>query len=361
MVRTEKTVRTETADGERCRKGLPDAGACSERCNAAWRRLMRYWGTPPAYYAGAYIRDGRLCVLLTTEDAAAVEGVLAGAGTGDVAVRRAQYSRRQLCEVFWRLHAAVFAEKPYPVVGLGIDEAANRVVAEVLCTAPENETLRRIAAAYPCVEIVCKDEAYRPASRIGAGTADWICNPLGGASTVACCGSRASRGGAAESGLVIAGHGGCVGDVMRIGGEPVGTVTRRVYGGPLDAAFVRLDRPDAFELSRALSGGYTLSGWREVGLVGTAYTLHGMSSGIAAGTVDSRCFSFVMDGKLFYNMIRMRITAVCGDSGAPLTAQLGQHGGMNREIVGIYSGGDAEYGNFSKFSVFRRTFGFTLA
>ena len=57
MVRTEKTVRTETADGERCRKGLPDAGACSERCNAAWRRLMRYWGTPPAYYAGAYIRD----------------------------------------------------------------------------------------------------------------------------------------------------------------------------------------------------------------------------------------------------------------------------------------------------------------
>ena len=45
MVRTEKTVRTETADGERCRKGLPDAGACSERCNAAWRRLMRYRGT----------------------------------------------------------------------------------------------------------------------------------------------------------------------------------------------------------------------------------------------------------------------------------------------------------------------------
>lgn len=121
------------------------------------------------------------------------------------------------------------------------------------------------------------------------------------------------------------------------------------YGGNADATFVNMvNYPSSgYTQSRMLSDRYTIDGYSSVGVVGTPYTVHGMSSGTIAGTVSSTSFSFVMNGVNFHDHIRMKLKLAAGDSGGPLVKA---NQGYSRSVLGICSGGDSTYSNFSKVS-----------
>jgi len=156
---------------------------------------------------------------------------------------------------------------------------------------------------------------------------------------------------------LIAGHAGNLYNNIQIGSTSVGTVSSRSYGGQLDAAFVNLDVYSSYVRTKKLSTNYTIDGYSSVGIVGTSYTMHGMTSGIISGTVNNTSFSFVMGGVTFSNFIRMQMAISAGDSGGPLVKQ---NTGYSRNIIGTLSGGDSTYANFSKFTVIRTAFNFTL-
>jgi len=176
-------------------------------------------------------------------------------------------------------------------------------------------------------------------------------------STIGFCASSVNYLGQTEYGFVIAGHAGQLYHEMSINGTKVGTVSSRLYGGTCDTAFVHLDIPSSYTRSRKLSCSYTIDDHGNVGVVGTAYTMHGMKSGIIAGTVDNRSFSFTMGSTSFTDHIRMELAAVAGDSGAPLVDQIS---GLSRKVIGIHSGGDDTHANFTKFSNIASAFNLTL-
>ena len=61
--------------------------------------------------------------------------------------------------------------------------------------------------------------------------------------------------------------------------------------------------------------------------------------------MDCTSFSFSMSGVSFTDHIRMNMHVVSGDSGGPL---VGTSSGSTKYVVGICSGGDSTYSNFTK-------------
>lgn len=246
-------------------------------------------------------------------------------------------------------------------IGVGIDEINNCVFLEIL--SDDENSLNYFQSIYnseSALQLRSKKEPYRDSSDINAGIKDWLNNDnSGGAGTIGFCATSRNSAGVTESGFFTAGHCGELYEKMKIGSTLVGTVSSRSYGGEADVAFVNLDISSEYNMSNKLSGSYTISGSTNVGIVGTTYEFHGMSTGkVITGTVDNTSFSFTMSGVSFSNMVRMKMSIKLGDSGGPLVQAVS--GSSSRKMVGILSGGDSTYSNFTKISVILDSFNATI-
>lgn len=335
----------------------------SNETNEQYSKLLEHWNDKlPPYYAGAYIKDMKFYILVTCEPTS-VSKEIHDIMNPDVIIKQVKHSYgyleainnevvEKICIMQTEKHAAAVQ-----VIGVGIDEINNRVFVEVLNNGEiDSKAIYAIIGNEDIVDIVLKDSTYIPGVDINAGSKDWV-NIGGGSSTIGFCASSINSAGVTELGFIIAGHAGNLYDTVKIGNTTVGTVSSRSYGGQLDTAFVHLDIPSNYVCSKKLSTSYTIDGYGNVGVVGTSYTLRGMTSGIIAGTVDNTSFSFIMDGVSFTNHIRMKMAAAQGDSGGPLVKQ---NTGYSRSVIGIFSGGDGTYSNFSKYSIIASAFNLTL-
>jgi hypothetical protein len=340
----------------------------SNETNEQYDKLTAYWGDSlPSYYAGAYLKDFKFYILVTCSPSSIEETIWNVTGNPNVVVKQVKYSYDYLVDIRDELVTTIRELSNDSVtnadlfVGFGVDEINNRVFVEVMDNGNiDKNTIYSMINYDDLVNVIFKAKAYKPKTDdINAGSKDWVVNTDDGdtMSTIGFCGSRVNSSSVTEYGFMIAGHAGSLYDEMEIDSTTVGTVAARAYSGQMDAAFVNLDIASSFVRSDKLSTSYTIDSSANVGIVGTSYTMHGMSSGIISGTVNNTSFSFVMDSINFSNFIRMEMDTAAGDSGGPLVKQ---NAGYSRSVIGILSGGDDTYANFTKFSVISNAFDLTL-
>ena len=241
--------------------------------------------------------------------------------------------------------------------GIGIDEIKNNVFVEFKAGTVNKEEIELLLPNdKEAIEIIYKENDYVPCTSIEAGYKDWVtCGKY--SSTISCCANRTSSAGKTQKGFLMCGHNTNLNSTVSISGTNVGTITARKYSGNCDVSFVNLDISSSYTQSNILSSDYTINGYATVGVVGTVYALHGMTSGIITGRVDNTSFSFTMEGISFTDMIRMQIPADYGDSGGPLVLT---NGTKTRAILGTCSGTDHVYSNYSKFPNIMTSFNLTL-
>jgi hypothetical protein len=339
----------------------------SNDSNDQFDKLMSHWGDKnPSYYAGAYISELSFYILVTCDPTSVQDEIWEVTGNKNINIIQVKYSYDYLEAIKNEIVSKITKlsqegnTTAKQIIGFGVDEMSNKIFVEYLIykkASISQSDIYDLTGYKELVDIVAKEEAYTSCTDINAGSKDWVQNPGGALSTISCCGSSVNNQGVTELGFFIAGHGGNLYEQMKIGSTTVGTVSSRSYGGQMDVSFVNLDVQSSYVRSDKLSTSYTIDGYSSVGVVGTSYTMHGMTSGIIAGTVNNRSFSFVMGGVNFSNFIRMNMTVSAGDSGGPLVKQ---NTGYSRNIVGTLSGGDSTYANFTKFTVMKSAFNFSL-
>ena len=258
--------------------------------------------------------------------------------------------QKQITELIANLQVEKNNSAVSDVIGIGVDEIKNEVFVEVLnLDDNKRKTIESILTPFQEIHLISKDKPYQETIRkVSAGTDRWLQNyTLGGSLTIGFCATRVGESGITEKGFVTAGHAGNKTDIMRISGTKVGKISWKKYEGKCDAAFVNMNfYPNSdFERSNILSTNYTIASTSSVGVVGSAYALHGKESGIISGTVKNRSFNFVMNGKSFTDHVRMEMHVNRGDSGGPLVKTII---GNIKSVIGICSGGDDTYSNFSK-------------
>ena len=340
--------------------------AFSDEVNKRRDQLFEHWnGVLPDYYAGTYIDGLEFYVLVTCDPKQVEDEILCYMQDINLSIRQVKYSynylsrvRDSICENVLRAEDRKTTNKA-AIIGVGINEIANRITVEVLNKYHlSDEDVFSLVGTEQEIDIIRKDEEYKEYTAISAGVANWLVTSTGAMCTIACCGSIVNSSGATEYGIVPAGHMGTVNTTVKINGSTIGKITKRTYGGHLDVAFVTLNSTTSYTVSQLLSNSYYISAWGTVGSVGTVYTMHGMSSGYVTGTVNDTSFSFTTTSNSYYDMIRMKMTGHPGDSGAPLIQHIGAGG--YAKIIRFFTSGDSTYSNFSKFSVFRIAYGFTL-
>ena len=339
--------------------------AFSEKANEEYNKLIEQWGNNcPDYYAGAYIENMTLFILVTCTPETVSDEISNIIKEINVKIIKAKYSINHLENIRKRLELTIKSldyNTRKAFVGFGIDEKKNSIELEVLEKYIADEKyVDSVIGHYPEIYYTFKNEEYHKNTDINAGDKDWIENGTDySISTISCMGSRINSSGNVENGIVISGHSGNVGDVMKINGTSVGTVVRKSYGGNLDAAFVKISSSTSYSLSQKLSSNYKITTYGNVGIVGSIYTMHGMASGMVAGFVNNTSFSFIMDDINFNDMIRMRLKSAEGDSGGPLVVAT-HFLSKNNKIIGFLSGGDNTYSNFTKYTVFASAYSFNL-
>lgn len=330
--------------------------AFSEKANAEFNALVSYWGEEyPTYYAGSFIADRKFTILVTCDPQEVQEEIWNITGDKSILISKVANTYDDLKErqnQISELVANLQAEDnniANLIVGVGVDEIQNDVFVEVLNMDDSvRKEVEALLSPYGVVRLISKDTPYQEMSNVKAGTDDWLGNNTTGTrGSIGFCASRVNSSGVTEIGFVTAGHCGNLTNTMTISGTSVGKVSWRKFGGNCDACFVNMnDYPNSgYVRSRILSTYYSIGSYTSVGVVGTIYAMHGKTTGIYYGTVDNTSFSFTMDGVSFSDHIRMKFPAAHGDSGGPLVAPLS---GNTKTIVGICSGSDGTYSNFSK-------------
>lgn len=342
-----------------------DAVCFSKVANEEYNKLVKKWNNCfPAFYAGAYIENKQLNILVTEVSDDIIDEIVNTITEVRPNIKRVDYSYSHLLDVNEKIGKIITnldkSEKKI-FVGFGIDERKNRVEIEVLKSYYNNEQKARdLVGDYPEIYFTFKDKEYTSQTDINAGCKDWLQNGSDSSvSTIACMGTRITNSGTTERGLVVAGHAGNVGDTMKINGTTIGTITKRNYSGKLDSAFVKINSTSSYTISQKLSSNYKITTYDSVGIAGSIYTMHGMTSGKVAGFVNNTSFSFIMDNINFNDMIRMKLSSAAGDSGGPLVVAT-SFLSKNNKIVGFLSGGDGTYSNFTKFTEFATAYNFTL-
>lgn len=340
----------------------------SNETNEQYDKLIAHWNNQlPSYYAGAYIKDLKFVILVTCDPSLVEKDIWTATGNQNVIIQQVKNSYNDLASIRDNLVAKICnLQKDGDatanlIIGFGVDEINNRVFVEVLNNGQtNNQSIYNMIDNADVVDVIMKDKPYSPCTDINAGSKDWLVNNSNGSmSTISFCASRVNSLGVTENGFVIAGHAGNLYDQMKISGTIVGAVAARLYGGICDTSFVNMNNypSSGYVRSRKLSTSYTIDGSANVGIVGTSYTMHGMYSGIISGTVNNTSFSFTMGGVSFTDHIRMQMATHAGDSGGPLVKQ---NSGYSRSVIGILSGGDSTYANFTKFSNIASAFNLTL-
>lgn len=329
----------------------------SNTINQEFDTLVAHWGGKYAnYYAGSYISNRQFTILVTCDPEEVQNEIWRVTKDYNISVKKAKYSYDYLCDIQNQITELITDlqsennDVAKDVIGIGVDEIENEVFVEVLyLNDTKREEMESILEPFQEIHLISKDRPYQETTRkVTAGTDRWVYNSnLGGYSTIGFCATRVNSSGVTEKGFVTAGHSGNNTNTMKISGTNVGKVSWRKYGGNCDALFVNMNSyPSSdFVRSNILSTNYTIASTSSVGVVGSAYALHGKSSGIISGTVNNKSFSFTMNGHSFTDHIRMNMSVVTGDSGGPLVKTIS---GNVKSIVGICSSGDGTYSNFSK-------------
>ena len=340
----------------------------SNEVNEQYERLRLNWGEiNPSYYAGAYISDSDFYISVTCEPSSVQENIFKITGNPKIKIQKVKYTYDELETIKDNLIAKISSlssegdKNALQFVGFGVNEIKNKVFVEVLDNGNiDKDKIFDMIDNKELVDVIFKSEAYKAgaSTNINAGQKDWVVDStLGLQSTIGFCANRVNSQGVTEKGFVMAGHAANLYDAINISSTRVGTGAARLYEGKCDAAFVNLDVSSNYVQSKILSSSYTIDGTATVGVVGTTYNAHGMKSGIKSGTVDNTSFSFKMDGIQFTDHIRMKIGLIQGDSGGPLVKT---NSGSSQYVLGIYSGGDGTYDNFTKFSNIASSFNLTL-
>ena len=152
-----------------CRTAQEDPELLSNRYNSELNTLLYHWGTYPDYYAGAYIRDGKLTILVTSRDPEIARTIRSVTGDPSIRVRTVRHSYAELDAIRSRIQDAVFDMEKRRAdsrldafVGLSIDEPGNRVVVEVMKGTLTRREIDEILGKDSCVAVVYKDEPYIP-------------------------------------------------------------------------------------------------------------------------------------------------------------------------------------------------------
>lgn len=330
----------------------------SEIVNKGYEKFIQNNNGEPDYLAGAYIDGFTFTILVNTSPDSVRDEIEPFFPLDNLIIKKASYSLKELEKVHKQIEDELLLKEP-GVIGVGVDERNNQVFVEVenseqmfqhakqlLDTMILNGSIEQ--TSHPIIQIRYKNQEYTPMADVQAGVNSYIVNERSNTiSTIGFNATRINSLGVTERGFLVAGHAASLYDKMSLNGRIVGGTAWRMYGGKADASFINMNNypSSGYFQSNRLSKDYKITSYSEVGVVGSVYMAHGMKSGIIAGSVENRSFSFVMEKKAFSDHIRMKMRIYEGDSGAPLVRALS---GYNRSIVGLCSGGDNTFSNFSK-------------
>ena len=281
---------------------------------------------------------------------------------------RTEYPYNMLMAVYEDMNNRFQNAKPDETMklftGWCVDEINNCITVSICSNVNVDEQIKNyLGYEDGIIEIEYVEGPNTPCSNVVAGVKDWVWHG-GYISTISFCAKRRNSAGVWEKGFVIAGHSGQLNQNISINGTLVGVVSARQYGDNCDVAFVNMNNVNSgYTRSQLLSSNYCITSHGEVGVVGTTYESHGMSTGITSGTVSSRSTTARADDDeegiiWLYDMIKMRISILKGDSGSPLVFPTGQN---TRSVIGTLHGKtDNGYAIYTKYSNIEEQFNLEL-
>ncbi|MBO4459109.1 MAG: hypothetical protein J5778_00450 [Clostridiales bacterium] len=330
----------------------------SEMFNKQLDKLFEHWGNKyPEYYAGAFIEHLKLTLLVTCSPDTVREEICSATGNNDIIIEQVPYSYNYLVscqdEVLNKISVLQKNKAEYSenIIECGIREKNNKIEITINKQSSKTiETIEKYFSEYEMISVLVDNSPCQEISNVTAGTDNYVKNATaGGYCTISFCASRVNSAGVTEKGFVTAGHAGSLNDVMKISTTNVGKVSWRKHSGNCDALFINMnDYPNSgYVRSSILSTNYLITSCASVGAEGTTYVMHGKASGIVSGTVNKKSTSYTYSGTTFTDAIKMNLTAIAHDSGAPLVKTTS---GNRRAVIGIAAYKQGSYTYFTKAS-----------
>lgn len=308
--------------------------ANQERANEAYNTMLEAFAQSPATYsssnasvypdayAGSYLdENGNLVVMLTENVPHQRQLICQAAGSSQITFQSASYAMNDDAD----LNTVVFVEQHRRDAVL--QDGGGAVL---LFVAPLIDTSLQIGT-------------IMAGGAVSIGTTYSVAFPC-----------KRTVSGATQYGFVTAAHGTYTGQAVSAGGQSIGTIAVRKYGGNTDAAFVRITNSNWSASYMIQCSSQTLTKTSVNPAVNTTVYKCGNGSGHKAGTVKSTSVSFFAEDG----------TAMTGLTSATYNRAKGDSGGIvyngSRQICGVHHGGDDTYAFFTKSTYVRDNLGVSL-
>lgn len=340
--------------------------ANQERANEAYNTMLEAFAQSPATYsssnaslypdayAGSYLdENGNLVVMLTENVPHQRQLICQAAGSSQITFQSASYAMNDLEGSInqWRYEKEHGASTVLEdcVTAMLLDEDNRVEIGIVDMTPAKIQQFREEVFDAPWLVFADKDGPPIQDGTIMAGGAVSI-----GTTYSVAFPCKRTVSGATQYGFVTAAHGTYTGQAVSAGGQSIGTIAVRKYGGNTDAAFVRITNSNWSASYMIQCSSQTLTKTFVNPAVNTTVYKCGNGSGHKAGTVKSTSVSFFAEDG----------TAMTGLTSATYNRAKGDSGGIvyngSRQICGVHHGGDDTYAFFTKSTYVRDNLGVSL-
>lgn len=324
-----------------------------EEVFAAWGGFTK---SEQSDYSGMYIDDNNNLTLLFVDNSSTLANaqktaknssscLVSNDGTKkqSLIIKPAKYNYATLLDIQQLLIDKAYDNKA--VKNIGLDVKNNRIEVGFVSDSTTQKDI--IDYLYSIVSSHCKSKVDRDIISVHEETTDneynllvnvnetsTIYSETNGDIYAASVGVGYYRGSTGQYGLITTGHAFSTNQIIYYNGTKIGKVTKNVFNGTCDAAFVLLDAEDDYESNANLYEELS----SDVPIIGATVIQRGGQSGYVSAKVLDNNFSYTGNGYHWTNLIKTDGVMTNGDSGGGM--QYGtMDAGRTAKIVGFLHAG----------------------